>query len=90
MEMTDGVLYWKWHVEGSNTTQKQLVLPQGLRGTILEQLHDSKLSGGDFVFQKSLDRARQSFWWQIGEKTLNKNVRTAPCIKHESSLERKE
>ena len=29
MKLTDGVLYMKWHVEGSNTTQKQLVVPQG-------------------------------------------------------------
>ena len=48
MEKTDGVLYRKWHVEGSNTTQKQLVVPQGLRETVLEQIHDSKLSGGHF------------------------------------------
>ena len=62
MELTDGVLYRKWHVEGSNTTQKQLVVPQGLRETVSEQLHDSKLSGGHFAFQKTLDRARQRFW----------------------------
>ncbi|XP_075240958.1 uncharacterized protein LOC142336176 [Convolutriloba macropyga] len=63
MELTDGVLYRKWQVEGSNATQKQLVVPQGLRETVLEQLHDSKLSGGHFAFQKTLDRARQRFWW---------------------------
>ena len=73
MELTDGVLYRKWHLEGSNTTQKQLVVPQGLRETVLEQLHDSKLSGGNFAFQKTLDR---SFGGQIFLKTLNKNVRT--------------
>ena len=28
MDLTDGVLYRKWYVEGSNTTQKQLVVPQ--------------------------------------------------------------
>ena len=63
LEQTDGVLYRKWHVEGSNTTQKQLVVPQGLRKTVLERFHDSKLSGGHFAFQKTLDRARQTFWW---------------------------
>ena len=62
MELTDGVLYRKWHMEGSNITQKQLVVPQGLRETVLEQLHDSKLRGGHFVFQKTLDKARQRFW----------------------------
>ena len=68
--MTDEVLYWKWHVEGSKTTQKQLVVPQGLRETVLEQLHDSKLSGGHFAFQKTLDRARQSFWWPNRRKDI--------------------
>ena len=53
MELTDGVLYRNWHVEGCNTTQKQLVVPQGLRETVLEQLHDSKLNGGYFAFQKT-------------------------------------
>ena len=62
MELTAGVLFRKWYVEGSNTTQKQLVAPQGLRETVLEQLHDSKLSGRHFAFQKTLDRARQRFW----------------------------
>ena len=50
MELTDGVLYRKWPVEGSNTIQKQLVVPQGLSETVLEQFHDSKLSGGHFAF----------------------------------------
>ena len=72
MELTDGVLYRKWHVEGSNTTQKQLVVPQGLRETVLEQLHDSKLSGGHFAFQKTLDRARQRFWWPNTRKDIER------------------
>ena len=70
MELTDGVLYWKWHVEGSNTTQKQLVVPQGLRETVLEQLHDSKLCGGHFWFQNTLDRERQRFWWPNMRKDI--------------------
>ena len=32
----------------------------------------------------------RGFGGQIGEKTMNDNVRTAPCVKHEVSLERKE
>ena len=63
IEMTNGVLYRKWHVEGSNRTQKQLVVPQKLGETVLEQLHDSKLNGGYFAFQNTLDSARQRFWW---------------------------
>ena len=70
IELTDGVLNRKWHVEGSNTNQKQLAVPQGLRETVLEQLHDSKLSGGHFDFQKTLDRARQKFWWPNMRKDI--------------------
>ena len=72
MELTNGVLYRKWHVEGSNTTQKQLVVPQGLRETVLEQLHDSKLSGCHFAFQKTLDRARQKFCWPNMRKDIER------------------
>ena len=50
MELTDGVLYRKWHVEGSNTTQKQLVVPQGLRETVLEQLFKRPWTGQDRGF----------------------------------------
>ena len=70
MELTDGLLYRKWNVKGSNATQKQFVVPQGLRETVLEQLHDSKLSGGHLVFQKTLDRARQRFWWPDMRKDI--------------------
>ena len=61
-----------FYVEGSNTTQKQLVVPQGLRETVLEQFHDSKLSGGLFAFQKTLDRARQRFWWPNMRKDIER------------------
>ena len=46
MKLTDGVLYKRCHVERSNGTQKQLVMPQGLRGTVMEQFHDYQLSVG--------------------------------------------
>ena len=72
MELTDGVLYRKWHVEGNNTARKQLVLPQELRETVWEQLHDSKLSGGQFAFQKTLDRARQRIWWPNIRKDIER------------------
>ena len=57
-------------MEGTSETRKQLVVPQGLRETVLEQLHDSILSGGHFAIQKTLDRARQSFWWPIMRKDI--------------------
>ena len=62
LEPSNGILYQKWHLEGTNKTVKQLVVPEVLREMVLEQMHDSKLSGGHFAFQKTLDRARQRFW----------------------------
>ena len=38
-------------------------MPTSLRDHVLDQLHDSKISGWHFAFQKTLDRARQRFWW---------------------------
>ena len=89
MELTDGVLYRKWHVEGSNTTQKQLVVPQGLRETVLEQLHDSKLSGGHFAFQKTLDRARQRFWWPNMRKDIERKCENCTLCQARSTAGKK-
>ena len=89
MELTDGVLYRKWHVEGSNTTQKQLVVPQGLRETVLDQLHDSKLSGGHFAFQKTLDRARQRFWWTNMRKDLERKCENCTLCQARSTAGKK-
>ena len=78
VELTDDVLYRKWHVEGSSTTQKQFVVKQGLIEMVLDQLHDSKLSGGHFAFQKTLDRARQRFWWPNMRKDIERKCEN--CI----------
>ena len=75
MELTDGVLYRKWHVEGSNTTQ--------------QQLHDSKLSGGHFAFQKTLDRARQRFWWPKMRKDLERKCENCTLCQARSTAGKK-
>ena len=89
MELTDGVLYRKWHKEGSNTTQKQLVVPQGLRETVLEQLYDSKLSRGHFIFQKTLDRARQRFWWPNVRKDIERKCENCTLCQARSTAGKK-
>ena len=89
MELTNGVLYRKWNVEGSNTTQKQLVVPQGLRETVLEQLHNSKLSGGHFAFQKTLDRARQRFSWPNMRKYIERKCENCTLCQARSTAGKK-
>ena len=89
MELTDGVLYRKWYVEGSSTTQKQLVVPQGLRETVLEQLHDSELSGGHFAFQKTLDRARQKFSWPNMRKDIERKCEKCTLCQARSTAGKK-
>ena len=61
LELAGGVLQRKWLVEGKNSTIRQFIVPTSLRNHVLDQLHDSKISGGHFAFQKTLDRARQRF-----------------------------
>ena len=53
-EITDGVLYRKSHVDESYGKQNQLVVPQGLRETVLEQLYDLK----PFCLSKELGQGR--------------------------------
>ena len=72
LELADGVLYRKWLVEETNTNIRQFVVPISLREKVLEQLHDSKISGGHFAFQKTLDRARQRFWWPNMRKDIER------------------
>ena len=62
VELAEGVLYQKWLTEGTNSNVRQFVVTTSLREKVLEQIHDSKISGGHFAFQKTLDRARQRFW----------------------------
>ena len=59
-------------MEGTITNIRQFVVPISLREKVLEQLHDSKISGGHFAFQKTLDRARQRFWWPNMRKDIER------------------
>ena len=89
MELTDSVLYRRLHVEGGNTTQKQLVLPQGLRATVSEQLQDSKLSGGHFAFQKTLDRSRQEFRWPNMRRDIERKCENCTLCQERSTAGKK-
>ena len=89
MELIDGVLYRKWHVEGSNTTQTQLVVPQGFREIVLKQLHDSKLSGGHFAFHKTLESARKKFCWPNMRKDIKQKCENCTLCQARSTAGKK-
>ena len=82
----EGTYWWRAvQVEGSNETQKQLVVPRGLIETVLELLHESKLSGGPFVFQKNLDRARQRSWRPIKRKDIQRKCENCTLCQSRSA-----
>ena len=85
MKLTDGVLYRKWHVEGSNGTQKQFVVPHGLRETVLDQLHDFKHSTSHCAFQKTLDRAKQRFCWPNMRKDIQQKCENCTLCQSRST-----
>ena len=72
LELAEGVLYQKWLTEGTNSIVRQFVVPTSLRKNVLEQLHESKMSRRHFAFQKTLDRARQRFWWAKMRKDIER------------------
>lgn len=80
LEVHAGVLYRKWQTNSFPPVIRQLVVPYKARRDILEQLHSSKVSGGHFAVQKTLDRIRQRFWWPTMRKDIENKCRTCePC-----------
>ena len=60
LELKDGVLFYKW--DYGTTTKLKLVIPESLKQDILSFTHDTKV-GGHFGRDKTLERARNSFYW---------------------------
>ena len=58
MELTDGLLYRKWNVKRSNATQKQLVVPQGLRETVFGTTSRFKTQWMPSCFSKDLGQGK--------------------------------
>ena len=59
--MKDGILIQNWCNPGKEGYQKFTVVPQIAKRSVLEQLHDSKVTGWHFELHKTLDRTRQRF-----------------------------
>ena len=60
--MKNGILIRKWHIPGKDGYLKLIVVPQVSKCSVLEQLHDSKVTVGHFALHKTLYRTRQRFW----------------------------
>ena len=47
--MKDGILIRKWYTPGKDGYQVFIFVPQVAKRSVLEQLHDSKVTGGHFA-----------------------------------------
>ena len=77
LSIKNGILYRKWFKNESGSSEEpvlQLIVPASGRKEILEQLHDSPVSGGHFAFKKTLNRVRQRFWWPSMRLDIEKRL----------------
>ena len=78
--MKDGILIRKWYTPGKDGYQELIVVPQVAKRSVLEQLHDSKVTGGHFALHKTLERTRQRFWWPMMRRDIDKWIKSCrPC-----------
>ena len=59
--MKDGILIGKWYTPGKDEYQEFIVVLQVAKRSLLEQLHDSRVTGGQFALHKTIDRTRRRF-----------------------------
>ena len=72
----NGILY-RTIYSSNNESKKLLCVPKNLRKRILEELHDSKLSG-HLGFLKTYTKIRERFYWNRMERTVRQYVRN--CV----------
>ena len=76
-KIENGILY-KVIFAPNNEEKLLLCVPKSLRRKILEELHDSKLSGAHLGFLKTYTKIRDRFYWNRCERTVRQYVRN--CI----------
>ena len=62
LAVKEGVLYHRWELTELGKVTWQLVLPKGLRTSVLKQLHDNPV-GGHLGVSKTLAKVRERFYW---------------------------
>ena len=78
--MKDGILIRKWYTPGKDGYQELIVVPQVAMRSLIEHLHDSKLTGGHFALHKTLDRTRQRFWLPMMRRDIDNWIKSCkPC-----------
>ena len=78
--MKDCILIRKWYNPGKDGYQELIVVPQVAKRSVLEHLHDSKVTGGPFALHKTLDRTRQRFWWPMMRRDIDNWIKSCkPC-----------
>ena len=65
--------------------QELIVVPQVAKRSVLEQMHDSKVTGGHFALHKTLDRTRQRFWWPM-RRDIDKWIKSAKHTQRDRQL----
>lgn len=84
LEIVNGILYRKRH--DNEQPSYQLVLPEELRSTVLQSLHDHM---GHMGIERTLDLARTRFYWPRMTADVERKVKTCGrCVRHKTLPEK--
>jgi hypothetical protein len=62
LEIKENILCRKWESEDGQTITWQIVIPDKLKASVLQQLHDS-VTGGHLGVKKTLSKVRHIYFW---------------------------
>ena len=71
---SNGVLYRKWKPSNRVTECWPAIIPKDMRNEILDQFHNSPMSGRHFRVEKTLARIKQRFWWPSLKTSVEKPI----------------
>ena len=74
--MKDSILIRKWYTPGKDGYQELIAVPQVVKRSVLEQLHDSKVTGGNLAILKTLDGTRQWFLWPMMRRDVDNWIKS--------------
>jgi len=94
LAVKEGVLYHRWELTELGKVTWQLVLPKGLRISVLKKLHDNPVGGQLGVF-KTLAKVRERFYWIYCRRDVEEwcqrcdlcAARKGPRVKQRSPLQ---
>ena len=75
-----------WY-EGKKPERYQIIIPNSLRETVLEQCHDSVISG-HFGIRKTLEKVRQKYYWAGLYKYIEQYVKSCDTCNRRKPLPR--